>query len=130
MVLVLMAELNCFYLKFVMWAKPDHPYVLGRLFFIAAMGAVSIREAYDYLSGITFEIGQSAWIAISVIITEAMICVKFGWDTITTPFPQHIKIFWVLVLSMYIIWSFWPLWKVDITLEKPEEETTEKDKDE
>ena len=52
----------------------DHPYVLGRLFFMAALGAVAVREAYDYLAGVTSEIGQSAWIATSIITTEAMIC--------------------------------------------------------
>ena len=75
-VLILLTELNCFYLKFVMWAMPDHPYVLGRLFFMAGGGAVAVREAYDYLAGIATEIGQSAWIATSIIITEAMICIK------------------------------------------------------
>jgi len=133
-VLVLLAELNCFYLKFVMWAMPDHPYVLGRLFFMAGVGAVAVREAYDYLAGIATEIGQSAWIATSIIITEAMICIKFGWDTITMPFPAHIKIFWMVVLSGYLLWSFWPLWKVDITLEEPEHvdesDFDEKEKDE
>ena len=41
---------------------------------MAALGAVAVREAYDYLAGVTSEIGQSAWIATSIIITEAMIC--------------------------------------------------------
>lgn len=134
MVIVLMAELNCFYLKFVMWARPDHPYVLGRLCFIAAVGSVSVREAYDYLAGVTSEIGQSAWIATSIIITETMICIKFGWETVSLPFPTHVKVFWFVALSVYLIWSFWPLWKVDITSEKPEDfyekpEDSEKDKD-
>lgn len=122
-----MCELNCFYLKFVMWAKPDHPYVLGRLCFLAAVGAVAVREAYDYLAGITSEIGQSAWIAISIIITETLICVKFGWETITLPFPFEIKVFWTVILLAYIIWSFWPLWKVDISREPPSEEEKSKE---
>ena len=66
---MLICELNTFYLKFVMWAPPDHPIVLGRLWFVAAAGAVAVREAYDFLSGVTAEIGQSAWIAVAVIIT-------------------------------------------------------------
>ena len=50
------------------------------------------------------------------------------------PFPAHIKIFWMVVLSGYLLWSFWPLWKVDITLEEPEHvdesDFDEKEKDE
>ena len=42
-IMILLTELNCFYLKFVMWAQPDHPYVLGRLCFMACMGAVALR---------------------------------------------------------------------------------------
>jgi len=118
-IMILLTELNCFYLKFVMWAQPDHPYVLGRLCFMACMGAVALREAYDYLSGISKEIGPSAWTCISIVITEAMICCKFGWETVMMPFPVHVKIFWSIVLSGYVLWSFWPLWRVKIDTEKP-----------
>jgi phosphatidylserine synthase 2 len=118
-IMILLTELNCFYLKFVMWAQPDHPYVLGRLCFMACMGAVALREAYDYLSGISKEIGPSAWTCISIVITEAMICCKFGWETVMMPFPAHVKIFWSIMLSGYVLWSFWPLWRVKIDTEKP-----------
>jgi phosphatidylserine synthase 2 len=66
---VLICELNTFYLKFVMWAPPEHPMVLGRMWFVAVAGAVAVREAYDFLMGVTADIGQSAWIAVAVIIT-------------------------------------------------------------
>jgi len=118
-IMILLTELNCFYLKFVMWAPPDHPYVLGRLCYMACMGAVALREAYDYLAGVTTEIGQSAWIMISIVITEAMICIKFGWETIMLPFPTHVKLFWMIAVSGYIVWSFWPLWGVKIDSQKP-----------
>ena len=52
-----------------MWAPPEHWFVLGRCWFVAAAGAVAIREAYDFLMGVTADIGQSAWIAVAVIIT-------------------------------------------------------------
>ena len=49
-IMILLTELNCFYLKFVMWAQPDHPYVLGRLCFMACMGAVALRLVFKILS--------------------------------------------------------------------------------
>lgn len=52
-----------------MWAPPEHPMVLGRMWFVAVAGAVAVREAYDFLMGVTADIGQSAWIAVAVIIT-------------------------------------------------------------
>ena len=51
-IMILLTELNCFYLKFVMWAQPDHPYVLGRLCFMACMGAVALRLVFKILSAI------------------------------------------------------------------------------
>lgn len=43
----------------------------------------------------------------SIIITEFLIVMKFGWDIITKPFPRHISIFWSLVLIGLVSWTFW-----------------------
>ena len=50
-----------------------------------------------------------------------LICLKFGWETVSMPFPVHIKWFWAFLSFGYIMWSFWDLWKVDIVTEPPEE---------
>jgi len=43
-----MAELNTFYLKFVLWVPHNHWLNLVRLFAILFWGAVSIRETFQY----------------------------------------------------------------------------------
>ena len=45
----LLAEMNTFYLKFVLWIPPEHPLCLGRLVFFLFMGAAGMRESFQYL---------------------------------------------------------------------------------
>ena len=32
---------------------------------------------------------------LAIVVTELLICVKFGWDTITKPLPRSIAIAWL-----------------------------------
>lgn len=45
----LLAELNTFYLKFVLWVEPGHWVNLVRLIFILPWGAVALREVFQFL---------------------------------------------------------------------------------
>jgi phosphatidylserine synthase 2 len=45
----LQAELNAFYLKYLLWIPPSNPINTYRLIFFAIAGAPAIREAYQYL---------------------------------------------------------------------------------
>ncbi|KAB1251287.1 Phosphatidylserine synthase 2 [Camelus dromedarius] len=45
----LLAELNTFYLKFVLWLPPEHCLVLLRLVFFVNVGGVAMREIYDFM---------------------------------------------------------------------------------
>lgn len=45
----LLAELNTFYLKFVLWIPPEHYINLTRLVFFLFMGAAALREVFQYL---------------------------------------------------------------------------------
>ena len=103
----LLAELNTFYLKFVLWVPPENPLVLSRLCFFMFWGAVSVREAYDYGNGRAKTFGQQAWITCIIIITESMIVAKFGQETLLKPFPPHVKYAWLLMLLVYVTWSVW-----------------------
>ncbi|CAH8461345.1 unnamed protein product [Schistosoma rodhaini] len=105
---ILTAELNTFYLKFVLWVPPPHFLCLGRLIFLTLMGATAIREYFEYLDDPKCKrFGRQAWMIASIIITELLIVMKFGWDIITKPFPRHISIFWSLVLIGLVSWTFW-----------------------
>lgn len=103
----LLAEMNTFYLKFVLWIPSDHPFVFLRLVLYTLCAFVAVREAYDFASEKANTFGQYAWVLCAVIMTELMIVCKFGWETLCTPFPAHIKLFWLCVLVLYISWSLW-----------------------
>lgn len=103
----LLAELNTFYLKFVMWVPPENPLVLSRLVMFMFWGAVAVREAYDYAAGAAKTFGQQSWIMCAIIVTEFMIVVKFGSETLQKPFPLHIRYLWLSIFSIYILWSIW-----------------------
>lgn len=45
----MLAELNTFYLKFVLWLPPEHSLVLLRLVFFVNVGGVAMREIYDFM---------------------------------------------------------------------------------
>lgn len=45
----LLAELNTFYLKFVLWVAPGHWANLVRLILILPWGAVALREVFQFL---------------------------------------------------------------------------------
>ena len=103
----LLAELNTFYLKFVMWVPPENPMVLGRMLLFIFWGAVSVREAYDYAAGQAKTFGQQSWITCAIIVTEFLIVIKFGGETLVKAFPTHIKYLWLAIFLSYIVWSIW-----------------------
>ena len=49
LVIFLLAELNTFYLKYILWIPPPNILCLGRLVFIWLVGAVAMRESFEYL---------------------------------------------------------------------------------
>ena len=103
----LLAELNTFYLKFVLWISPDHPLVTLRLVLYALCAFVGVREAYDYAGGKSKTFGQQVSLLVSVIMTEFMIVCKFDWKTLTKPCPTHVKYFWATAFVAYILFSMW-----------------------
>ncbi|XP_074660680.1 phosphatidylserine synthase 2-like isoform X2 [Tubulanus polymorphus] len=104
----LLAELNTFYLKFVLWIPPPHTINLLRLFLFLFMGATALREQFQYLDDPECKtIGRQSWITAAIIFTELLIIVKFDWELVTRPLPQHITIFWCVGLAVLFAWTIW-----------------------
>ncbi|KAK3583279.1 hypothetical protein CHS0354_011167 [Potamilus streckersoni] len=107
----LLAELNTFYLKFVLWLPPEHYLCSGRLAFFVFSGAVSMRETFQYLDDPNCKkFGRQSWLLAAIIITELLIIAKFDWETVTKPLPPSITIFWLcgfLLLCVYTVWKFY-----------------------
>jgi len=99
----LITELNTFYLKFVLWVPPNHILNPIRLLFILLWGAVALRETFQLLDDPECEkLGRQAWVVLAIVITELLICIKFGWATITKPLPRHIAIWWVVGATLLL----------------------------
>jgi len=121
----LITELNTFYLKYVLWVPPNHILNPIRLLFILLWGAVGLRETFQLLDDPDCEkLGRQAWVTLTIVVTELLVCLKFGWSTVTKPLPRHIALWWVLgaaLLVVYTVVKFYLL-KPD-HLPKPEKET-------
>ncbi|XP_016099477.1 phosphatidylserine synthase 2 [Sinocyclocheilus grahami] len=114
----LLAELNTFYLKFVLWMPPEHYLVLLRLVFFVNVGGVAMREIYDFMDDPKFhkKLGQQAWIVAAITVTEFLIVVKYDPNTIMLPIPFFITQCWILGIVLILIWTLWRFFIRDITL--------------
>ena len=102
-----MTELNTFYLKFVLWWKPDHWLNFVRLFFMLLWGSVGLRETFQLLDDPDcHRIGRQSWMLIAIIASECLICVKFGWETLTKPIPRYVAVWWLAGLALLVIYTF------------------------
>ncbi|XP_017461940.1 PREDICTED: phosphatidylserine synthase 2-like, partial [Rhagoletis zephyria] len=104
----LVAELNTFYLKYVLWLEPPHMLNLLRLILFIFSGAVALRETFQYLDDPECKkIGRQSWVLISIIITELLIILKFDFAVVTKPLPKHIFLFWVGAIILLVLWTLW-----------------------
>ena len=56
-----------------------------------------LRETFQLLDDPDCtQLGRQSWCLIAIVVTELLICIKFGWATITQPLPRHIALWWVL----------------------------------
>ncbi|KAG2462026.1 PTSS2 synthase, partial [Polypterus senegalus] len=132
----LLAELNTFYLKFVLWMPPEHYLVLLRLVFFVNVGGVAMKEIYDFMDDPKFhkKLGQQAWLVAAITATEFLIVVKYDPHTITLPLPFYITQCWILGIILILTWTIWRFFIRDITLryketrKQQQENSTENEK--
>ena len=66
-----------------------------------------MRETFQLLDDPECDkLGRQTWVLITIIMTELLICIKFGWATITKPLPRHIAMWWVLGATLLIVYTF------------------------
>ncbi|XP_068717392.1 phosphatidylserine synthase 2-like [Montipora capricornis] len=107
----LIAELNLFYLKFILWIPPPHFLMQARLLLFLCIGAVALNETFHHMDDPTCKrFGQQAWVVSAIEATEVLICVKFGWETLTIPLPFHVAFFWSISFGVYLVWTVWNFW--------------------
>ncbi|XP_008975954.2 phosphatidylserine synthase 2 isoform X1 [Pan paniscus] len=114
----LLAELNTFYLKFVLWMPPEHYLVLLRLVFFVNVGGVAMREIYDFMDDPKphKKLGPQAWLVAAITATELLIVVKYDPHTLTLSLPFYISQCWTLGSVLVLTWTVWRFFLRDITL--------------
>ncbi|XP_067935492.1 phosphatidylserine synthase 2-like [Watersipora subatra] len=107
----IIAELNNFYLKLILWLEPAHTLCIIRIVFIALVGTVSMRETFEYLDNPDCKrFGRQSWIMSAIIITEVLVAAKFEPQTVFKPIPFHVSMFWmagIVGLFLFTIWKFY-----------------------
>jgi phosphatidylserine synthase 2 len=114
----LLGELNCFYLKFLLYIPQDHILNGIRLGLILLIGAAGTREAYEYFSNPScIKLGATAWTGVAILVTEVIIIIKFSRNIFTTP-PSTLNLyglgcFFSFVFVIYPLFQFIlvPRWK-------------------
>ncbi|KAM0673034.1 hypothetical protein GVAV_003525 [Gurleya vavrai] len=119
-VAIMAAELNTFYLKYLLWIPSNHYFNLLRLILHVLMGCVAIREGYAYFSDKMCKgFGYQLWLCIACISVESLICFKFGQGEFPNSCPANVKIFWSILIGILIIF---PIFKYFIFKEKVKNE--------
>jgi len=107
----LVAELNPFYLKSLLWMEPDHPIIIGRLAGIFLCGLPAVRELYQYINSPrrAVRMGQHTWLLLATICTELLVIRQWRRGMFAEPFPIYVKIAWsigAVLLTVYPILRF------------------------
>ncbi|KAG7087934.1 hypothetical protein E1B28_011979 [Marasmius oreades] len=94
----LAAELNPFYLKYLLWMEPDHPIIIARLAGVFLAGLPAVRELYQYINNPrkAVRMGQHVWLLLATIVTELLVIFKWSKGLFPTPFPATVKWGWVI----------------------------------
>uniref|UniRef100_A0A6B0VD08 Phosphatidylserine synthase n=1 Tax=Ixodes ricinus TaxID=34613 RepID=A0A6B0VD08_IXORI len=93
-------ELNTFFLKHIFEVPPDHPLSVARLMLIGIIVAPTLRQYYSYVTDTRCRrVGTQCWVFGAIMLTEAIICIKFGLELFAQTQIKNILV-WLLVQFM------------------------------
>lgn len=108
-ILAAVIELNCFFLKYVLWHPPSHPLVLYRLVIMYLFSLPALREFYQWVSDPNcHKLGTMAWLTIAILCVEILVWMKFSKEMLENalPTPSYIIWGWVGVAVTILVGSF------------------------
>ncbi|KAL1431322.1 hypothetical protein MTO96_014341 [Rhipicephalus appendiculatus] len=87
----------CTYMSTFLRCPPDHPLSVARLMLIGIIVAPTLRQYYSYVTDTRCRrVGTQCWVFGAIMLTEAIICIKFGVELFAQ--TQLVNIFlWVLL---------------------------------
>ncbi|GAA0142327.1 hypothetical protein Leryth_024554 [Lithospermum erythrorhizon] len=95
-IVLLIVELNTFFLKFCLWVPPRNPVIIYRLILWWLIAIPTIREYNSYLQDRkpVKKVGAFCWLSLAICIIELLICIKFGHGLYPNPMPKWLIMFW------------------------------------
>ena len=73
--------------------------------------------------------GTQTWVLITILSTEALIVLKFDWQTVTKPFPPAVAFAWTIFIAGLILWCVWQFYlKPRLNEQEYEKKSGEKSK--
>ena len=90
-------ELNTFFLIHIFEVPTDHPLNIGRIGLIGLIVAPTLRQYYTYVTDTRCKrVGTQCWVFGAIMLTEALICIKFGLSLFAQTQIQNI-LWWIVV---------------------------------
>lgn len=116
---ILLFEVNHFFLKYELWVPPTNPLNTIRLSILFLMAIPGIREYYEFIESdsndIFNKLGPFAWTAVAIAFVETLIIIKFGHGMFPQPWPTKVLVAWGTAAAVFLVvfstWSFRFYWK-------------------
>lgn len=110
--IILLFEVNHFFLKYELWVPPTNPLNTIRLSILFLIAIPGIREYYEFIESDTMDIfhrlGPFAWTGVAIAFVEMLIIIKFGHGLFNQKWPKTVVLCWSTVIALFIIGlSFW-----------------------
>ena len=106
--ILLIADTNNFFLKFILYIPADHNLLLFRVVLWGLIAINASREYYEFMShNVVQKLGPNIWIAMMCLMLEVSIIVKHGITLFTEPFPWYVKLMWQIIGSVFLALLFY-----------------------
>ena len=108
------AQVNAFFLKYLLWIPPLNPLNSYRLLLLFLLALPATKEYYTFIEGpecdFLNKLGPFAWLGAAVAVAETLICLKFGAGLFTAPWPPRVLYAWGLAgCAFALLMGAWTL---------------------
>lgn len=110
--IILLFEVNHFFLKFELWVPPRNPLNTIRLSILFLMALPGIKEYYEFIDSNDVDafrkLGTFAWLSMAIAFAETLAAIKFGNGLFTAPWPSKVLWAWGTVAVLFaIVFGTW-----------------------
>jgi phosphatidylserine synthase 2 len=101
----LVAEVDAFYLKSLLWIPPSHVLNWARMWIIAFMGLISVADIYRYATDLACRrLGFAALLMVLLLTLELCVVTSFSRGEFPTPVPGHVLAVWCTIGAFMVVY--------------------------